>query len=297
MLNFEDIKLKDRPRFQKYTECYGYHNLEASFANIFIWRKAMNIRMAMDELAMYFHLSNQEISFLLPPLPEICDTSIAEPMRRCEEFLESRGEKFLMKGVTTPLKERIERDCPGRYLMVADRSNFEYVYNAQDLCTLEGKKYHAKRNHINKLLASHSFEYRAYTADDYDACMSLYEAWVEGKGGLTQSYQNEKWATEEALRNLNELGLKCGMLYVDGNLEGFSIGERFGDMAIIHVEKANPDLQGAYPLINREFVRNEWSDLKYINREEDMGIEGLRKAKMSYYPAFFVEKYICTRNE
>jgi len=297
MLNFEDVKLGDKARFEKYTLCYGYHNLEASFANIFIWQKAMNIRMATDDLAMYFHLSSKETSFLLPPLLEDCHTCIDEPMRRCEAFLENRGEKFLMKGVTAPLKERIERDCPGRYMMAEDRANFEYVYNAEDLCTLEGKKYHAKRNHINKLLASHSFEYRAYTAEDYDACMSLYDAWLEGKGGITPSYQNEKWATEEALKNLDVLGLKCGMLYVDGVLEGFSVGEKFGDMAIIHIEKANPDLQGAYPLINREFARHEWSRVKYINREEDMGLEGLRKAKLSYYPAFFVEKYICTRNE
>lgn len=295
MLKFEEIKLEDKNRFEKYTECHGYHNLEASFANIFIWRKAMNIRMATDDLAMYLHLSNKDISFVLPPMLEDCDTSILEPMLRCEEFLEGRGEAFLMKGVTLPLKERIEQDCPGRYVMAADRPNFEYVYNAQDLIKLEGKKYHGKRNHINKLLAQHSFEYRAYTAEDYDSCMALYDAWLQGKGGLTQSYQNERWATEEALRNLEALGLKCGLLFVDGKLEGFSIGEKFGDMAIIHIEKANPNLRGAYPLINREFARHEWSGVKYINREEDMGIEGLRKAKLSYYPAFFVEKYTCTR--
>ncbi|MGI5918192.1 MAG: DUF2156 domain-containing protein [Christensenellales bacterium] len=295
MLKFEEIKLEDKSRFEKYTKRYGYHNVEASFANIFIWRKAMNIRMATDDLAMYLHLSSKDISFMLPPLLGNCDTSILEPMLRCEEFLESRGESFLMKGVTVPLKERIERDCSSRYVMVPDRANFEYVYNAQDLIKLEGKKYHAKRNHINRLLDEHSFEYRRYTPDDYDLCMAMYDAWLESKGGLTQSFQNERWATEDALRNLEPLGLKCGLLFVDGKLEGFSIGEKFGDMAIIHFEKANPNLRGAYPLINREFARHEFSDVKYINREEDMGIEGLRKAKLSYHPAFFVEKYTCTR--
>ncbi len=297
MLDFKRIELDDKLNFEKYTLCHGYHNLEASFANIFIWSRAMNIHMATDDMAMYLYLNNGSVSFMLPPLLDDCDTSIAEPMRRCEAFMESRSETFKIKGVTVPLKEKIEADCPGRYSMTPDRANFEYVYNTQDLCTLEGKKYHAKRNHINKLLASHSFEYRAYTAPDYDACMSLYRSWVEGKGGMTESIQHEMWATEAALKNLDVLGLRCGLLYVDGNLEAFSVGERFGeDMAIIHVEKANPDLQGTYPLINREFVRHEWCDLKYINREEDMDIEGLRKAKMSYYPAFLVEKYTCVRN-
>lgn len=298
MLSFKKIGLEDKTRFEKYTLCHGYHNLEASFANIFIWQRALDIQMATDELAMYLHLSIDNISYMLPPLLENCDTSIEEPMRRCEEYLQSRSDKFLMKGVTVPLKETIERDCPGRYVMTEDRANFEYVYNSVDLCTLEGKKYHAKRNHINKLLSSHSYTYRLYTPDDYQSCMSLYESWMMGKGGMTESYQSELWAVEAALQNLDVLGIKCGLLFVDGNLEAFSIGERFGsDMAVIHVEKANPDLQGAYALINREFARNEWSEVKYINREEDMGIEGLRKAKLSYNPAFMVEKYICTRNE
>ncbi len=296
MLDFKKIELDDKLRFEKYTLCHGHHNLEASFANIYIWSRAMNIEMATDDMAMYLHINNGSESFLLPPLLDDCDISIEEAMRRCEAFLESRGNAFKIKGVTVPLKEKIEADCPGRYVMTPDRANFEYVYNTQDLMTLEGKKYHAKRNHINKLLGSHSFEYRVYTAADYDACMSLYRSWVEGKGGMTESIQLEMTATEAALKNLEALGLRCGLLYVDGNLEGFTVGERFGDMAIIHVEKANPDLQGTYPLINREFVRNEWSDLKYINREEDMGIEGLRKAKLSYYPAFMVEKYTCVRS-
>ena len=96
---------------------------------------------------------------------------------------------------------------------------------------------------------------------------------------------------------MDVLNLRCGLLYIDGSLEAFSIGEKFDDnMAIIHIEKANPDLQGSYALINREFVRHEWSDVKYINREEDMGIEGLRKAKLSYNPVCLLEKYDCRRS-
>ncbi len=298
MLEFKIIELADKDRFEKYTLCHGYHNLEASFANIFIWQKAWNIRMATDDLAMYLHLDNGEFSFMLPPYLDDCDTSLEEPMRRCEQFLEGRGDKMLIKGVTAPLKEKIEHDCPGRYRLTADRANFEYVYHARDLCRLEGKKYHAKRNHINKLLSNHSFTYRRYTPDDFAACMALYKAWAAGKGGLTKGLQYEMWATESALKNLEVLGLKGGLLFVDGKLEAFSVGEKFGDdMAIIHIEKANSDIQGAYALINREFACREWSDVEYINREEDMGIEGLRKAKMSYNPAFLVEKFTCMRNE
>ncbi len=296
MLSFRPIELEDKTNFEKYTLCHGYHNLEASFANIFIWRRAWNIQMATDELALYLYLNNGSVSFVLPPFLEDCDTSMVEPLMRYDKFFEQRGEKPILKGVTTELKEKIERDCPGWYTFTADRDNFEYIYDTQDMCNLEGKKYHAKRNHINKLLKDHTFEYRLYTKEDYDACIALYDEWAQNKGGVSQGYENELLACKDALTYIDTLGLKCGLLYIDGKLEAFSIGEKFDDMAIIHFEKANPDIQGSFALINREFARNEWSDLKYINREEDMGIEGLRKAKMSYYPVCLKEKYTGVRN-
>ncbi len=297
MLSFKPIELEDKTHFEKFTLCHGYHNLEASFANIFIWRRAWNIQMAADELALYLHLSNGKISFSLPPFLDDCDTSMVEPLKRYDEFFASRGEKPHLKGVTTELKEKIERDCPGWYTFTADRDNFEYVYNAEDLITLQGKKYHAKRNHINKFLKEHTFEYRRYTKDDYSACIELQEKWMETKGIESKSFENELLAAKDALTHIDELGLKCGMLYVDGNLEAYSIGEKFDDMAIIHVEKANPDIQGVFALINREFASHEFSDVVYINREEDMGIEGLRKAKLSYYPVCLKEKFVGVRNQ
>lgn len=296
MLNFKPIELEDKTNFEIYTTCHGYHNLEASFANIYIWRRAWNIRMATDELALYVHLISGTASFALPPFLDCCDESMEEPLKRYDEFFASRGEKPLLKGVTTELKEKIERDCPGWYTFTADRDNFEYIYDAKDLITLEGKKYHAKRNHINKFLKEHTFEYHRYTNADYEACIALQERWMETKGEANQSYENELNAAKDALKNIDVLGLKCGMLYVDGSLEAYSIGEKFDDMAIIHIEKANPDIQGVFVLINREFASHEFSDVVYINREEDMGIEGLRKAKLSYYPICLKEKFVGVRN-
>lgn len=297
MLSFKPIELEDKTHFEKFTLCHGYHNLEASFANIFIWRRAWNIKMATDELSLYLHLSCGTVSFALPPFLDNCDISMVEPLMRLDDFFASRGEKPLLKGVTTELKGKIERDCPAWYTFTPDRDNFEYVYNAADLITLEGKKYHAKRNHINKLFKEHTFEYRHYKDSDYDACIALQERWMETKGEPSQSYLNELFAAKEALGHIDTLGLKCGLLYVDGNLEAYSVGEKFDDMAIIHIEKANPDIQGVFALINREFASHEFSDVAYINREEDMGIEGLRKAKLSYYPVCLKEKFMGVRNE
>lgn len=297
MLTFKPIELEDKELFERYTLCHGYHNLEASFANVFIWRRLWNIQMATDDTAMYLYLSNGKESFMLPPFLNDCDISIAGALDRCEEYLYSCGFWPVLRGVTMPFKHKIESDCPGRYSFTEDRNNFEYVYSAENLCTLRGKKYHSKRNHINKLLSSHSAHYRRYTKDDYDDCIRLYMRWAENKGGLMQSYQSELDALKDALKYKDELGLVGGLLIVDGNLEAFTVGEKFGDdMAIVHIEKANPSMQGAYAMINREFVCHEWRDLQYINREEDMGIEGLRKAKLSYNPVFLSEKYVGIRS-
>jgi uncharacterized protein len=297
MLEFRDINITDKEEFERYT--HGHRNTEASFANIYLWRKVCRTKIAMDEQAMYLLLDLPNYRpFVLAPFLLDYNASYKEPLQRIYEYMNARCGGFFMKGVTGCVRERIEADCPGNFSLVPDRDNFEYVYLSSDLCNLEGKKLHAKRNHINRLLQEHKAEYRAYRPEDYDACIALHIQWMENKGGETKGYKEEFTVTQTALSNMERLNLKCGMLYVDGKLTAFSIGECFkDDMAIIHIEKADPDVQGAYAMINREFARAEWSGVKYINREEDMGIEGLRKAKLSYNPVFLIEKYTCVRSE
>ncbi|MGI5848730.1 MAG: DUF2156 domain-containing protein [Christensenellales bacterium] len=296
MLHFNALKLEDKPFFEEYTLCHGYHNVEASFANIFLWGKLWNIKMAVDEYAMYLLLDNGKRFFMLPPYLQDCDINIGKPLKKCEEYMLGRYGTFIMKGFTEEIKNKTQNDCPGEYVFTADRANFEYVYLSSDLCKLEGKKYHAKRNHINKLIKNHSFTYRRYTNDDYESCIALERSWMQNKSNISEGLNQELIVIQNALLNLDALNLVCGLLFVDNMLQAFSIGEKFGDdMAIIHIEKANPDMSGAYALINREFAINEWRDVKYINREEDMGLEGLRKAKLSYYPVFLIKKYDCVK--
>ncbi len=298
MLEFKSIELEDKELFEEHTYCHGYHNIEASFANIYLWSKVWGISMATDEDAMYLYIDNGcEKSFMLPPFLKECETNISRPIKKCEEYLKSVKETPpLIKGVTGMIKEKIEKDCPGEYLFTTDRKNFDYVYLSEDLCTLSGKKYHAKRNHINRLIKEHSYEYKRYTSDYYESCIELCRQWMQGKDEILEGHEEEHSVIRNALANLEALGLVCGMMFIDDELEAFSIGEKFDkDMAIIHIEKANPDIQGSFALINREFAKNEWCDVKYINREEDLGIEGLRRSKLSYNPVFLIEKFDCVR--
>ena len=298
MLQFKDLDLEDKTLFEAFTLCHGYHNIEASFTNNFIWRKAWNTRIASDDEALYLLLnSHKSEPYVLTPFLDNCDNNIGSALRKCEEYLKAKFDSpLLVRGITEKVKEKIENDCPGEYTFTLNRSCFDYVYRSEDLAMLKGKKYHAKRNYINRLLKSHTFEYKRYSHEYYDACVALHDQWIKNKGEYTAGYADEFAVIKEALLNVGTLNLKCGLLFVDDQLEAFSIGEKFvDDMVIVHIEKANPDLDGAFALINREFVRHEWSDVTYINREEDMGIEGLRKAKLSYHPAYMIEKYYCVR--
>lgn len=296
MLKFKLIELCDKLLYQKYSKCQGHHNIEASFANKYIWLETYKTRMAVDDGAMYQLLCDEKRHFMLPPFMLDCHASIRPMMEKCEEYMERECGAFKMKGVTADILAKIENDCSGMYEFMPDRDNFDYMYLSEDLAALQGKKFHAKRNHINKLLKDHAFEYKAYRDEDYDACVALHRRWTEQKSDGCPEGDEELIVVERALQNLEVLELVCGVLFIDGQLQAFSVGERAGDdMAIIHLEKANPDIQGAYALINREFVRHEFMDVKYINREEDMGIEGLRKAKLSYNPVFLLEKFDCVR--
>ena len=298
MLSFKVYGMEDKTLFESFTLCHGYHNIEASFTNNFIWRKAWNTQIAADDNAMYMLLNNgKDQPYMLTPFLRDCDKSIGPSLEKCERYLQKTfGSPLLVRGITKNIKEKIERDCPGEYTFEEKRDYFDYVYLAEDLCALKGKRYSAKRNHINSLLKLHRAEYRRYTPDDYDACVSLQEKWIQNKGENLEDYAVERVVIEQALGNIDRLNLRCGLLLVDGRLEAFSIGEKFvDDMVIIHIEKANPNMRGTFALINREFARNEWCGTRYINREEDLGIAGLRKAKLSYYPDHMIEKYDCVR--
>ena len=297
MLVFKDLELKHKALFDEYAQ--EYFGVEAFFGNMYLWRKSWNIQLTNDEDALYILLENGDYpAFMLPPFMKDESKSMCGPIKKCCVYMREKYSKPLkFKSASVQIMQRIERDCPGEFAFIEDRPNYEYIYNRDDLANLAGKKYSKKRNHINKLLKHHTFEYKTYTPDYYDECIALQNRWIEEKGGMNADFEDELFVTKEALSLMDELELRCGLLFIDGKLEAFSIGEKFMNMAVIHIEKANANIQGSFALINREFVKNEWKDVDYINREEDMGMEGLRKAKMSYYPAFFIEKYDCVRKE
>jgi hypothetical protein len=177
-----------------------------------------------------------------------------------------------------------------------DRGQSDYVYLAEDLIKLQGRKYHRKRNHIKQFKEKYSYQYLPLTSEWISECLRLETEWCdlrhcEAIPGLL----NESVAIKEALTCYETLGLKGGAILIDGKVEAFTLGEPLNqNTVVIHIEKANSAYEGLYSLINQAFLENEWAEYTYVNREQDLGEEGLRKAKESYFPHHMINKYTLT---
>jgi hypothetical protein len=182
---------------------------------------------------------------------------------------------------------------PVEYEVVPDRDNSDYVYRAKDLIKLSGNKYHRKKNHLNQFIKNNVFEYRPLDAELVKRVLGMQESWCQIRECvLKPDLLAEDFAVHEALTHFEELGYQGGAILINSVVEAFSLGEPLNqDTAVIHIEKANPDILGLYAAINQLFCLNAWSKVTYINREQDMGVEGLRKAKESYYPHHMGNKF------
>jgi hypothetical protein len=227
--------------------------------------------------------------FALPP--------IGPPSRRRAvhdilDWLGSMGEgESRIERADQRLVAELEED--GTLRIEATRDQYDYVYPTAQLISLEGRKLHGKRNHIRRFQRAHSHEYDALQDRYIDACLGLAEVWCDLRHCEEDLSLMDEWdAVREALGHWRELELEGGVLLVDGQVEAFSLGEKLNrETAVVHIEKANPDLSGAYAMINQQFCEHAWSGLRFVNREQDLGIPGLRRAKLSYQPDHLVPKY------
>ncbi len=219
------------------------------------------------------------------------DSQLPRALDKIIDWFTQNNKKFRLKGISSDFATRLETLFPGKYSMKEDRNNFDYVYLAENLIELTGRKFSAKKNHLNYFLTHYpDYRYLPMTEELIPACIASAVEWYERRGDSSLDY--EKFAVLEALHNFSYLGFQGGVIELYGKVEAFSCGEALNaDTAVIHLEKGNAEIRGLYQMINREFARNAWSHMTYINREEDMGIEGLRRAKKTYNPIKMIAKY------
>jgi len=296
-IDFKDIELSDKEVFDAYISRNYYENSEFNFTNFFIWRHSYQLKHAIiDDHLCIIGRYHKKFPIIFPPLG-YHDEEFATALLKVIDYYKKRSFPIIIKGITEPIKKIMEEAFPEMFYFKPDRNNYDYVYLSEDIIHLKGRKFQKKRNHINKFKRLYDFSYEPISSANIEECIIAEMEWISSRQN-NRSIQEEKAAVIEALRNYETLNLKGGALRIQGKIEAFSLGELLNpDMAVIHIEKANINYDGSYAMINQQFAAHCWSDVTYINREEDMGLLGLRKAKESYNPFKMIKKYTGLLNE
>lgn len=289
---FQKITLEDKPLIDQYLEKKAYRSCELIFANIYLWSRYYPTEFAIVERTLVFRGFGEdgEMSVTFPAGEE---ADIRHALDTLFVYFKEQGRPVRMHLVQEQEFALLDLWYPGRFTVAYDRDAADYVYETEKLTTLAGKKLHGKRNHINNFKKQYpQWSYEKITRENQEDCFQMAMKWRQEHGcDQDEEKRSEMCVTLNALRLMGELELVGGLIRVDGEVVAFTIGEPLNpDTFAVHIEKAFADIQGAYPMINQQFVEHEAQDYQYVNREEDTGAEGLRKAKLSYRPAFLVNK-------
>lgn len=292
--NFRPLELKDKEIISGVFRSINPVISEFTFTNLFIWRHSYRFQVsALDSTLLILACPEPGKHFFMPPAGENVSPEILETM-----FSFMTGQKW------SPVIRRAPReliDKPGirddnRYCFTPARDDFDYVYRTRDLIELRGKKLRKKKNHLNYFLKNYDFVFEPLSDKTVQMCVEMQEEWCNLKDCAGDpDLSSEDFAVFEALYHWKDLDFTGGVILIDGKVEAFSLGEKLNhNTAVVHVEKANPKIRGLYPAINQLCCKHLWADCEYVNREQDLGQEGLRQAKLSYDPCFLVEKYTIT---
>ena len=295
MINFKKVELEDQAEYKSYMVKQQCRSCECTFANLYLWSRFYAVT-AVAEHGMLLTKS-EEGDYLSYGFPMGEPEHLKEAVDALYAYSMEKGRKFQMLNVTPEQFALLEAVYPGRFQIEYRRDYADYVYEAEKLAKLSGKKYHGKKNHTNKFKKLYpQWQYETIDDSNVEACFQMALKWRNKNGCEEDPEKNsEMCVTLNSLRLYKELNLKGGLIWAEGEIVAFSIGEPVTeDTFVVHIEKAFADVPGAYPMINQQFVQHEMQGFSYVNREEDMGEEGLRSAKESYHPVFMVEKGIVT---
>ncbi|MDR0582176.1 MAG: phosphatidylglycerol lysyltransferase domain-containing protein [Prevotellaceae bacterium] len=290
MINFQAVTFADREKINDILKLSDFRAAEYSFANIFNWSKAFNNEIAFFGDFLLCRGGTERKSYLYPAGAGDLKAAITAMMDDAAML----GQPFVLRAMQAEGKQLLEQLFPGRFHFTVLRNAFDYIYHSEDLISLSGKKFQPKRNLISRFNKNFEWHYEAITAGNLQECVQMNDEWCHIYAcHENSSLQAETCAVRRALNYFPDEMLVGGLLRVDGKVIAYTVGEQINsDTFIVHIEKAfGEKFPGAYQVINREFAERHAAHLKYINREDDTGDEGLRKAKLSYRPAFMIDKY------
>jgi hypothetical protein len=288
---FKPIQLEDRDLIQELLRRYQPDTSEWTFTNLFIWRSHYGFQWSIyRDWLLVISVTEDNRCYAFQPIGA---SPRSEIVRMLLQWLKDE------RGETEPRIERADKRLVSELEGATDlsieptRDQFDYVYRTEDLIKLAGRKYHSKRNHVNRFRGSRSFSYAPLAEEHLKECLNLTETWCEWRRCEEDMNLLDEWeAVRQALANLTVLKLRGGVIIMEGKVEAYAVGELLNDQtALVHIEKANPEIRELYAIINQQFCEKSWQDVPYVNREQDLGEPGLRKAKESYHPHHLEEKF------
>lgn len=298
MLDFRDITLEDKNWIDELLQYSDYMSTEYCFTSLYTWRNIYRTQVCRYKDFVLIRSEGSGVPNYIFPAGRGNDEDIQEIMDLYSRNATSLGHPMVLAGVLNTQKELLERLYPDKFSFEPTRNSFDYIYLAEDLISLRGKKFQSKRNHIARFKELPDWSYEPLSAANLAECEEMNKEWC-AKYGCKQNISmiQEACSVRCAIHHFEQLQLKGGLLRLAGKVVAFTIGELLNsNTMIIHVEKAFADIKGAYPTISQEFLSHQMQSpnqigFQYINREDDAGDQGLRTAKMQYNPVFLLEKW------
>lgn len=290
MLEFRKPAIDDKEWVDECLKYANSFNCEYTFGNLFVWSTAYLTQICRyKDFFMCRWGRGNEIKYSVP----IGNGDFKDAVEMIIKDAKENGLTPSIYGVTPYYKELLDKHFPNKFNYEYDDSYSDYIYSVEKMAQLHGKKYHGKRNHITNFKKNNpDWSFEKIGPDNINDCIELHTQWIKNHED-DEDYSFEFEAVLTAFENYEKLNFVGGLLRVGGKAIAYTFGERHSEkLFVTHFEKAPADVQGAYPIINQEFTKNFLMDYEFVNREEDLGLEGLRKAKQSYYPEILLEKCV-----
>lgn len=292
MIEFRNLCLSDKKWIDEILSRSGFISADSAFGTMYIWQEAYNLKVSKYKNFILRFYDKKEASYGFP----LGEGNLREAIELLIDHAKSKNISFNFIGISESAVNVLNELMPDRFLFEHIRDRDDYIYKTADLINLSGKKYHSKRNHISKFTRNNNWTYEDIKAENILKCERIAKEWYkENEVIQNEDLQKENEAIARAISNFSKLNFKGGIIHVGDKPVAFTMGEEInGHIFVVHFEKALARYSEAYTVINNEFAKRTLSSYDFINREEDLGLEGLRKAKLSYYPIILLKKYKAT---
>lgn len=295
MLKFKILGLEDKDLLLKYLRNYKFSTYEYSFLTLYLWKQYCNVEYAIHNDVLILKKNEEKLgSYFMQPIGYVTGglQSIIEELIHIRQ--EDSSFKYLFRDIEEPFLGQLKELYGSNILYCEDVKNFDYIYETEKLMTLPGDKLRKRKNQYNQFIGAYNYSVKdIHSKKVIEDCLDFSRSWFENQIVKSKQMFCELEGIQEVFKHVESLNALGIAVYVDDKIVGFTIGEKVNPkMAVIHIEKGNTDYKGIYAFINKTFAEKYLSDTLYINREEDLGIPGLRKAKLAYDPIKLEKKYI-----